>query len=226
MGQKIVLSSILAILVIFGIFIGSLIFLQQKQLSALAVLETQQEQAQGESEKAAKVSPLQIKNPAVCSGTQCNPKNSQQICINGQWASCPSDQVCNLGNCVTPKTIFLAAGSGGGGGGGGSSSSSPASPETPETTTSLGEITGGMPEEISLGEKALFTINSTEHSVKLQQLTETTTIVQVKNGDSFTISLGEEKLMDDDNNGQNDFSIQLRSINIILNKAKFIITQL
>lgn len=223
MKRETITLSVLAFLVLCGIIIGILILVEsnnEQKVVGKAILETPVENQEVVEEK--------VDKELICSGTQCNPENSLQICQNGKWVYCTDDKVCNSGLCVTPKPVKVIASGGGGGGGGGGTPSSDASStvQTTEETSSLGEISGGVPREINLGVKALFTINGTEHSIKLIDVSSTSTTVKIKNGDSFSNTLGQLKLVDDDNNGQNDFSIELRSVNIIEKRARFIITQL
>jgi len=40
--------------------------------------------------------------PQTCNAPSCNPANSSQYCLNGQWSACASGQICQNGACKTP----------------------------------------------------------------------------------------------------------------------------
>ncbi len=224
MEKKIVLFSILAVLIIITIILSALIIVEEnkiKTLSGLAVLSTLEE----ENKEASTFSQPNV----ICLDTQCNPQNSQQICNNGQWVNCPSDQVCSLDACTIPSKIKTIVSGGSGGGSSSSSGSTTTSDSAPaqlEIIQQIGEITGSMLEDINLGEKLIFTIKGIEHTIKLLELTQTNVKISFKDGETAIFSLAEEKSIDDDNNGQNDFLLKLKSTNTIEKKTRFMITEL
>lgn len=166
--------------------------------------------------------------PVQCSGNECNPSNTKQICSQGKWIDCSGESVCYADSCVKPSKanakIIGGGSSGDSGSGGGSSGTITQTSAAPETTRSIGAISGAITEDIGVNEKIIFTAENSEHNLKVSELL-TTTVNAALDGASFTLSVGEEKRTDFDGNGD-DLSVILKSISITTNKAKVLITVL
>ncbi len=161
-----------------------------------------------------------------CSETQCNPANSQQICDNGRWSTCPGEQVCSLGTCKEPQFVAEPRVSGGGGGGGGSSAAAPSSVTTSVPERSLGTIDGIMSGEASSPEKLFFTLSNREHFINIQEITSTGVLLAVDSETAVRMAIGDERLYDFTGDNTNDFSLQLKSINLGNRKAKLLLSSL
>ncbi len=161
----------------------------------------------------------------ICSGSECNPTNTQQICQSGQWANCPNEQVCTLGACATPINVKLDSPevfsiSGGSDSGGGSSSAGTSTPS--QSIRALGEI--GTEDSYSLisGEK-ISVIRNGATGIFTLTLGTTSATLQFEQGTTLIINLGEEKSADISNDGIADISFLLKSINIVKKEGRFII---
>ncbi len=159
-----------------------------------------------------------------CSASECNPSNSQQICSNGRWIVCPTDQVCTLGRCETPIQIPRVLGGSSYVESGGKEvvSSSPAVAQPQETLIPLGTLTYTTTQDLATNERIVFTISGTEYTLKPAEITSTqATIFWKYTSESayrtFTLSVGDETIID-------TFSLKLKSINTITNKIRILIT--
>lgn len=164
----------------------------------------------------------------ICSGNECNPSNTKQICSQGKWVDCIGESVCSSEVCITPSKVkakIIGGGSSGGSGESSSTSSSTTASVSTETMRSIGTISGAITEDIAVNEKIIFAVNNIEHNLKASELL-TTSMSAALNGASFTLSVGEEKRTDLNNDGSNDLSIILKSISITTKKAKVLITVL
>lgn len=165
--------------------------------------------------------------PVQCSGNECNPSNTKQICSQGKWIDCAGDSVCYASSCITPSKanakIIGGGGSGDSGSSGGSGTTTSSSIASTETTRSTGTISGATTEEISVNEKIIFTTENIEHTLKVNEL-GVTNMNAALDGNSFSLEVGAEKRTDFDGDGTDDLSIILKSINIATKKAKVLIT--
>ena len=165
---------------------------------------------------------------ALCSGTQCNPDNSKQICSGGAWVECSGEQVCSLGTCKEPEFVaevrVAGGGSGGSGGSSGTTSSASPAPSTPER--SVGTIDGSMYVEASAPEKLIFTLAGTQHSITVSAIDATSATVAVDSAAAGMLSPGDERLYDFNGDGANDLSLQLKSINLGSKTARLLLSDL
>ncbi len=162
---------------------------------------------------------------ASCSGTECNPSNSLQICNNGKWSNCPNDKVCSLGACITPVSLTSAE-SGGGGSSGGSSVTITTGAIIPSLTTiTLGEITTDVTQDIGNNENLAFSIGGISQTLSVSNIGDSSATLILTNKE-LTFSSGDEKLIDLNGDGKNDLSIKIKSINTITKKVKILIIPL
>lgn len=130
--------------------------------------------------------------------------------------SASSTITCSSG-CSSGSTS-TSSGTGGGGGGGGG---------VGKLIKSIGEISTPVEQEIGKGEFISFTFGSVNHSISVTNLTEVTASIIVRSTEkTFTLTVGEEKIVDFDDDGKNDISIKLKSINILKKQALLIINPL
>lgn len=163
----------------------------------------------------------------ICSGNECNPSNTKQICSQGKWIDCIGESVCSSQVCITPSKAdvkYIGGGSSGDSGGPSSTSSSSTTPVSTETVRSIGTLSGAKTEDIAINEKILFTSKNIEHSLKASELL-TTTMTFSLDGNSYNLVVGDERKIDFDGNGD-DLSIILKSISMATNKANVLITVL
>lgn len=104
------------------------------------------------------------------------------------------------------------ASSGGGGGGGGAS----------VKTYTIGELTSAYSVYLAENEKAIFTLSGTNYTLTLTELAETTATMEI-NSQTLSFSVGEEKGVDLDTDGELDITIKLKSINTETNKSTIIL---
>src|SRR3989338_5645809 len=150
----------------------------------------------------------------VCSSGTCNPESAREICIDGKWSACPSEQVCVRGSCTVPKS-------------GGSStpfvSSSGSSGSSVVTTSSIGEIEGSKTLEV--GEEIIkFNMNGESYTLQINNI-ETTSASLGLNGIDAILNVGEEKGFDGNGDNTNEIKIKLKSVNLVKNKISLIVTE-
>jgi hypothetical protein len=126
-----------------------------------------------------------------------------------------SDSVTCSSGCSSGTTTSSTGAGGGGGGGIG------------KLIKSIGELTAPIEQEIGKNEHVAFTFGNINHSISVINLTETTATIVVRSTEkNLTMTVGEEKFVDFENDGKNDISIRLKSINILKKQALFVITPL
>lgn len=107
------------------------------------------------------------------------------------------------------------SGSGAGGAGGGAGGS-----KVVELTQSISRYFGE-------GESLVFSFGGLNHSVKVQNITETSAVIIVQSSPKiFTLQVGQEEQVDFEQDGKNDISVKLHSINLITKKALLVINPL
>jgi|SRR3989338_3824013 len=157
----------------------------------------------------------------------CNPSNIAQVCSNGKWSECSSGKVCSLGQCVTPEKAnrIIVRSSGGGGGGGVAGSSGGGSTVTTASgaTYELGTIEIEKSFELVKNDRAKFTIGNEGYSLSLQDNSATEATITI-DSTTYTVKLSSTEQIDLNSDGTPEFSVKLKSINIISNKATFVIT--
>ena len=112
-----------------------------------------------------------------------------------------------------------AADTSGGGGGGGAGAATGAKTYTLETLASSQEV------ELATGEKATFSIESKEYTLTLKNFTETTAEISI-GSKTFKLKVEEKIEVDLDGDGTAEISIKLKSVNLITNKVKLILSPL
>ncbi len=130
--------------------------------------------------------------------------------------SSSSTITCSSG-CSSGSSGTSAGGSSGAGGGGG----------VGKLAKSIGEISLSVEQEINKGEYVSFTFGGENHSISVTNLTEVTAEVIIRSSEKkFIMTVQEEKKVDLDDDGKNDISLKLKSVNIIKKSALFVITPL
>lgn len=132
------------------------------------------------------------------------------------------DGECEEGVCKVVKSVIVS----GGGGGGSSSSSSSGSSITVITGNILdiGELDSDRMVEIKKNEGVRFSVDGNEHTMTLSDNIPTEAYINIDNSPEITLIVGEEeKEFDLDDDGSIDFSVKLKSINIITHKVKLIL---
>jgi len=128
--------------------------------------------------------------------------------------STPSTITCT--NCPSGGSNVISSGGGGGGAGGAEGK-----------VYTIGELVSSQVVELSDNEKAKFSISGEEHTLTLLSHTETTATISIESEkQTFTLEVEQEKEMDLNKDNLNDLSVKLKSVNIITNKAKFILNPL
>lgn len=223
-----IIISLLTVLAVLVLLLIILLALPNSSPTGETVAAPSSEQSAEQASQPAKDSDITVTN-IICSGTECNTINSQLICSNGQWVSCPADQICALGACVTPKKIQPSSPfvSGGGSSGSESSGSSPSSSsgET-ETIRSIGIIEGSSTENFVVGETVTFSVSGVSERLKLKVLDDTSTTFQFADSQTFALEVGGDRALDGDSNNVNELSIKVKSINALAKQARVILTQL
>lgn len=130
----------------------------------------------------------------------------------------------------TSKTVTCSSGcsSGGGGSSGGSSGGSAGAGGGIGTQILfVGELKESIQQEIGKNENMGFSFGGENHSVSITNLTETTASIVVRSTEKrFVMTVGEEKNVDFNDDGKEEISLKLKSINIIRKKALLIVTPL
>lgn len=130
--------------------------------------------------------------------------------------SASSTITCSSGCSSGTTSSSTGTGAGGGGGGG-----------IGKLIKSIGEISTPIEQEIGKNEHISFTFGNINHSVSVTNLTEVTATVVIRSTEkTFILTVGEEKFVDFEDDGKNELSIRLKSINIIKKQALFVITPL
>ncbi|MBI2632166.1 hypothetical protein HYW75_04125 [Candidatus Pacearchaeota archaeon] len=131
--------------------------------------------------------------------------------------SASSTITCSSGCSSGTTSSSTSSGAGGVGGGGG----------VGKLIKTIGEISSPVEQEIGRDEHISFTFGNVNHSVSVLNLTDTTATVLVRSTEKKLIMIvGEEKFIDLDDDGKNELSLRLKSINILKKTALFIITPL
>jgi len=119
--------------------------------------------------------------------------------------STPSTITCT--NCPT-QSSGSSSSSGGGGGGGGSSEAV------------IKELNESVSTWLARDDKYKFKFGGINHTLTVLNLTETTTKISIKSTEQILdLVVGETKNVDFEQDGKNDISIRLKTINIVINKA-------
>jgi len=120
---------------------------------------------------------------------------------------------CN--DCSSSSSSSSSSSGGGGGGGIGT------------TVISIGELPSTYTAELSSGQNMGFNYSGERHFISVTNLTETSaTIVVESKKQTFSLSVGETKKIDLNNDSIAEIAVELRSINLITKKVKIIITRL
>ncbi len=91
----------------------------------------------------------------------------------------------------------------------------------------LGELTSSVTQDLARGEKVTFTLGGESHSVSVTSLTETTAALVIQSHpQKVTMTVGEEKSFDVNDDGKNDISVKLNSLNVLTKKIKITLTPL
>ncbi len=118
-------------------------------------------------------------------------------------------------DCPTPSGSSTSGSNKGGGGAGGGASAN------------ASELTEATTKELSAQEPYDFAFGGETHSVTVLNMNETTATIRIKSEEKIiTLTVGEERSIDFENDGKNDISVKLVSINIITKRAKLLITPL
>ena len=114
-----------------------------------------------------------------------------------------------------PEDSSSSSSSGGGGGGIGT------------TIYDLGDIDTAEAVDLGVNENARFNFSGVEHRLILRNITETGATIEIRSEkQTFTLFIGDEKLVDLDNDTLSDISIKLKSVNIATKKARLILKSL
>ena len=115
---------------------------------------------------------------------------------------------------VTSTTTSSSSGGAGGAGGGGST-----------TANVIGNLDSAYTVELGIGGKLEFNITNEKHSLTVINITEIDVKFEVESKkQTFTLQVGKTISVDLNENGKEDISIFLKSINILSKKANFVIT--
>src|SRR3989344_6075667 len=126
-----------------------------------------------------------------------------------------SDSTSSTVTCTNCPTSSSSSSGGGGGGGGG------------VTKYDLGSLIAEKTVELAKNEKAVFTMNSVNHSVRLINLADTTATMGVQSTEQIvTLSVSDTREFDLASDGKNDISVRLKSVNIIKKTVEITITPL
>ena len=117
-------------------------------------------------------------------------------------------------NCPSDGGTSSSAGGGGGGAGGGGA----------VKIYLIGELVSTQAVELANGEKVTFNISGLEYTLTLKNHTETSAILKIK--EEFTLKIGDEKNIDLNNDGKDEISIKLKSIDIAAGKVSLVLTPL
>ena len=110
-----------------------------------------------------------------------------------------------------------ASGSGGSSGGGGGSGS----------VYDIGELGFNIIQELGKNEIIKFNISGVEHTFSLINLTETSATITIESAlQTFIFNVGDEKNIDLNGDSSAEIYVMLQSVNLITNKAKFILSSL
>lgn len=133
--------------------------------------------------------------------------------IASKTDSSPNTITCT--NCPSDSTTTTDNSAGGGGGGGAIK------------VYTLGVLTESREVEMGSSERANFNISGGEHKLTLKNQSATTALIEIESKkQTFTMTVGDKIDVDLNENGTADISVKLKSINIITNKVKLIITPL
>lgn len=116
-------------------------------------------------------------------------------------------------DCPAPSS----SGGGGGGSGGGASI----------LKAALGELRSVVVSELKRGEKISFTLEGANHSLLVSSFTETVAELVVQSDpQKLRMTVGDEKKVDLNGDGESDISVKLNSINILTKTVKITLTPL
>ncbi len=116
-------------------------------------------------------------------------------------------------NCPVASTSTTTSSSGGGGSGG--------------TVVATVELNKSVMQELAKGEALKFRFAGVNHTLSVLNLTATTAEVLIKSTEKrLNFTVGDEKNIDLDDDNKDEISVRLKSINIITNKALFVVTPL
>lgn len=130
--------------------------------------------------------------------------------------SAPSTITCT--DCPVTSTTTSSSGGGAGGAGGGAGGTS---------AFVVGNLDSAYTVELGIGGKLEFNITNEKHSLTVINITETEVKFEVQsNKQTFTLQVGKTVSVDLNEDGKEDISIFIKSINILSKKANFVITPL
>lgn len=136
---------------------------------------------------------------------------------------------CDDGVCASLVTEYRRLGGGGGGssssGGTSSAPSSPPAPASTGETYDLGELSERHLEVVE-NDNIRFTFSGIGYTITLSESTGTQVEMDIDNGQVLTISVGEEREVDLNNDGVSDVYLWLRSINSVTKKINLILRNL
>src|SRR3989344_840322 len=118
-------------------------------------------------------------------------------------------------NCPVSSSSSSGGAGGGAGGGGGSGGTK---------TYYIADFSSPQTVELAKGERISFNISNIEYLLSLDSFTETTAVIRI-NSKPYNLNLGEVKMIDI-NGGEDDISVNLKSVNIITNKTTLVLAPL
>ncbi|HLC31765.1 MAG TPA: hypothetical protein VJK51_03790 [Candidatus Nanoarchaeia archaeon] len=157
-----------------------------------------------------------------CSGTLL----TEWYCDDGvQSVSYGCSLMCSLGACVDAVTRFSSSGSGSssGGGGGGSSGDSVGSSSVSGQTFALGALDSEQTLELAVADVMQFAVLGTTYSLSLSSKTPSEAVF-FSGSQSYSITVGTSQDLDLNGVGGREVTLKVKSINVITNKVKVILT--
>lgn len=138
---------------------------------------------------------------------------------------------CDLGSCINKVTASIGGGgetyfiSGGGGGGGETSSTSSPSISETQQIYDLGILDSEKSADVINKDVIKFTLSGTQYAIILQGSSPTQATLAISSlSGSIIINVGKAQSVDLNGDGTSDVSIKVKSINVISNKVKLVLT--
>ncbi len=161
-----------------------------------------------------------------CSGKTLTEWSCENDEARSEEHACEFD--CDFGTCINKVTAFDKKGgfvSGGGGSSGGGSSSSSGISETQQQIYELGALDSEKSAELITNEAIKFTLSGMQYTILLQSLSQTQATLAISSlSNSIVIDVGKTQAIDLNSDGNSDISIKVKSINVISNKVKLVLT--
>ncbi len=122
-------------------------------------------------------------------------------------------------NCPSGSSSSSSSSGGGSGGSGGGGAA--------QKIYLIGELSSAQLVEVSNNEKIKFNVSSIEHTLTINNITETSVRITIESKkQTFVLNLGDEIKVDLDEDNNADISVKLKSINIITKKASIILEKI